>query len=105
MQRKLIATFFLALFFAWATHVDFAWTQNPSREISKTLSGLKDNPRYEGRVLGTHLRRHADGYLYEVRVLRRHDDRVILIYIDPETGHVVGDSETHPQLPPPRGGS
>ena len=104
MQRKLIATFFLALFLAWAIHADFGWAQNPSREISNTLSRLKDNPRYDGRVLGTHLRHHAHGYLYEVRILRRRDDRVILVYIDPETGQVVGDSETRPRPLPPRGG-
>ena len=104
MQRKLITTVFLTLFLAWATHVDFALAQNPSGEISNTLSRLKENPRYDGRVLGTHLRRHAHGYLYEVRILRRHDDRVILVYIDPETGHVVGDSETRPRRLSPRGG-
>jgi len=63
-----------------------------TRDLSGTLSRLKNNPRYQGRVLGTHIKRNNGGYLYEVRILRR-DDRVILVYIDPETGGVVGDSE------------
>ena len=105
MQRKLFATIFLILCLAWATHVGFAWAQNPSREISNTLSRLKNDPRYDGRVLGTHLRPHGRGYLYEVRILRRRDDRVILVYIDPETGYVVGDSETRPRPLSRRGGS
>ena len=104
MQRKLIATVFLTLCLTWVTRVDFVLAQNPSREISSTLSRLTNNPRYDGRVLGTHLRHHPHGYLYEVRILRRHDDRVILVYIDPETGQVVGDSETRPRPLPPRGG-
>jgi len=66
--------------------------QGVSRDIAETLSRLKNNPRYRGRVLGTHIRRDGGKILYEVRILRR-DDRVILVYIDPETGGVVGDSE------------
>jgi len=64
-----------------------------TRDLSGTLSRLKNNPRYQGRVLGTHIKRDNGGFLYEVRILRR-DDRVILVYIDPETGGVVGDSES-----------
>jgi len=64
-----------------------------TRDLSGTLSRLKNNPRYQGRVLGTHIKRDNGGYLYEVRILRS-DDRIILIYIDPETGGVVGDSES-----------
>jgi len=63
------------------------------RDLSGSLSRLKNNPRYQGRVLGTHIKRDNGGYLYEVRILRR-DDRIILVYIDPETGGVVGDSES-----------
>lgn len=62
------------------------------RDLSGTLSRLKNNPRYQGRILGTHIKPNGNGFLYEVRILRR-DDRVILVYIDPETGGVVGDSE------------
>ncbi len=65
--------------------------ENP-RELSAALSRLKNNPRYQGRILGTHIRRDNAGFQYEVRILRR-DDRVILVYIDPETGGVIGDSE------------
>ncbi len=63
-----------------------------SRELSGALSRLKNNPRYRGRILGTHIKRNNGGFLYEVRILRR-DDRIILVYIDPQTGGVVGDSE------------
>ena len=64
-----------------------------TRDLSGSLSRLKNNPRYQGRILGTHIKRNNGSYLYEVRILRR-DDRVILVYIDPETGGVVGDSES-----------
>ncbi len=69
-----------------------AYAQGGSGDISLALSRLKNNPRYQGRILGTHLKRGSGQYLYEVRILRP-DDRVILVYIDPETGGVVGDSE------------
>jgi hypothetical protein len=68
-----------------------AMAQNGARDITASLSRLKNIPRYQGRVLGTHIKRDGGRYLYEVRILRR-DDRVILVYIDPETGGVVGDS-------------
>lgn len=69
-----------------------AVAQDRSRELSQSLSRLQNNPRYRGRILGTHIRETDRGFLYEVRILRR-DDRVILVYIDPRTGGVVGDSE------------
>ncbi|MEK9644816.1 MAG: PepSY domain-containing protein [Alphaproteobacteria bacterium] len=61
-------------------------------DISSALSRLKKNPRYQGRIIGTHVKPAGDQYLYEVRILRP-DDRVILVYIDPDTGRVIGDSE------------
>ena len=63
-----------------------------SRELAAALSRLKEIPRYQGRILGTHIRRDNGHYLYEVRILRR-DDRIVLVYIDPETGNIVSDSE------------
>ena len=76
-----------------------AYGQSASRDITQTLSRLENNPRYQGRVLGTHLRQEGDQFLYEVRILRP-DDRVILVYIDPKTGGVVGDSERSNKRPP-----
>ena len=69
-----------------------SYAQSGSGDISSALSRLKNNPRYQGRILGTHVKRGGGRYLYEVRILRP-DDRVILVYIDPDTGGVVGDSE------------
>lgn len=66
--------------------------QGQPAEIAGALARLKNNPRYRGRILGTHVMRDGPRYLYEVRILRP-DDRIILVYIDPETGGVVGDSE------------
>lgn len=63
-----------------------------SAELSKALSRLKKNPRYYGRILGTHLRRSGKNYVYEVRILRP-DDSVIVVFISPQTGGVIGDSE------------
>lgn len=68
------------------------YAQSGSPEIAGALSRLKNNPRYQGRILGTHVKRNRGRLLYEVRILRP-DDRVILVYIDPQTGGVVGDSE------------
>jgi len=68
------------------------YAQSGSPEIAGALSRLKNNPRYQGRILGTHVKRDRGRLLYEVRILRP-DDRVILVYIDPETGGVVGDSD------------
>ena len=61
-------------------------------DLSGSLERLQNNPRYQGRIIGTQIRRTARGAVYEVQILRR-DDRVIVVYIDPTTGGVVGDSE------------
>jgi hypothetical protein len=92
MKRILsIALVSLVLGFSVAPVYEAMAAEN-MRDLSGTLSRLKNNPRYQGRILGTHIKRTNGGVLYEVRILRR-DDRVILVYIDPETGGVVGDSE------------
>jgi len=66
--------------------------QTRGGDLSGTIERLQNNPRYQGRIIGTQIRRTARGALYEVQILR-HDDRVIVVYIDPATGGVVGDSE------------
>ncbi len=63
-----------------------------SADLSNALSRLKNNPRYSGRILGTHLRKSGKDYVYEVRILRR-DDSVIVVFISSKTGGVIGDSE------------
>ena len=68
-----------------------AFAQARSGDLAGSLSRLKNNPRYGGRILGTHIVNRGGKRLYEVRILRP-DDRVILVYIDPRTGGVVGDS-------------
>ncbi len=58
------------------------------------IGALGKNPKYRGRVLGTHVFRTGparDSFLYEVRILTP-DDRVILVYVDPATGQVVRDT-------------
>jgi len=73
----------------------FAQSQNKSSvDISSSLARLQNIPQYQGRVLGTHLRRSNGGYVYEVRILRD-NDTVIIVFISPQTGSVVGDSEQH----------
>jgi len=61
-------------------------------DLSSSLQRLQNNPRYRGRIIGTQIRHTEGGALYEVHILRP-DDRVIVVYIDPATGGVVGDSE------------
>lgn len=68
-----------------------AHAQSRNGDISGALDRLKNNPRYRGDIIGTQVRRTAQGSLLEVQVLRR-DDSVIVVYIDPRTGGVVGDS-------------
>jgi hypothetical protein len=69
-----------------------AVAQSRGGDLSSSLQRLQNNPRYQGRIIGTQIRRTERGALYEVQILRA-DDRVIVVYIDPTTGGVVGDSE------------
>lgn len=66
--------------------------QSRGSDLSSSLQRLQNNPRYQGRIIGTQIRRTERGALYEVQILRP-DDRVIVVYIDPATGGVVGDSQ------------
>ena len=69
-----------------------AAAQSRGSDLSSSIQRLQNNPRYQGRVIGTQIRRTERGALYEVQILRP-DDRVIVVYIDPNTGGVVGDSQ------------
>lgn len=91
-MKRFVFAFLIAAFAAGVPAPEPAWAQAASRDIARTLDRLDNNPRYRGRVLGTHLRDVRGQTLYEVRILRR-DDSIILVYIDPKTGGVVGDSE------------
>ena len=97
---KTCLSIFVAISVLWLSGwgVAPAHAQSDSRVLTDAISRLKNNPRYDGRVLGTHVRRGSQGYVYEVRILRR-DDEVIIVYIDPETGGVVGDSERSRRSP------
>ncbi len=75
-----------------AIPVQHAAAQSRGGDLSGALERLQNNPRYQGRIIGTQIRRTQSGALYEVQILRS-DDRVIVVYIDPATGGVVGDSE------------
>ena len=59
--------------------------------LQQSLKRLKANPRYRGKVLGTRIVRSSDGQLVEVRILRP-NDRIVIVYIDPQTGGVVRES-------------
>ncbi len=83
----------------FASTVAHAKTSKKSTaELSKTLSRLANDPRYQGRVIGTHLRRSEKGYLYEVRILRP-DDSIIIVLVSPQSGRVIRDSERKKQKP------
>jgi hypothetical protein len=90
-MRKLLALLIIILT-ASLVPVPPAAAQGRGSDLSGALSRLQDNPRYQGRIIGTQIRRTERGALYEVQILRS-DDRVIVVYIDPATGGVVGDSE------------
>jgi hypothetical protein len=92
MRRFLtLLALILALGVASPTLPD-AYAQSRNGDISGALDRLKNNPRYRGDIIGTQVRRTAQGSLLEVQVLRR-DDSVVVVYIDPRTGGVVGDSD------------
>ena len=91
-MKQLLVSLVLAAFVAAVPAPESAFAQGASRDIARTLDRLENNPRYRGRILGTHLRTIRGRTLYEVRILRR-DDSIVLVYIDPQTGGVVGDSE------------
>ena len=96
-MRRFLAIFAVAAFLISGNAIQSrVYAQAPSPEISGALSRLKNNPRYQGRILGTHVKKRGQRFLYEVRILRP-DDRVILVYIDPQTGGVVSDSERRNQ--------
>ena len=93
-MRKLLASLIIILAAGLVfTPVNQAAAQaRGGGDLSGSLERLQNNPRYQGRIIGTQIRRTAQGALYEVQILRP-DDRVIVVYIDPTTGGVVGDSE------------
>ena len=96
-MRKLIPILALVIFLGGLNSMNSrVYAQSGPPEIAGALSRLKNNPRYQGRILGTHVKQNRGRYLYEVRILRP-DDRVILVYIDPQTGGVVGDSDRRQQ--------
>ncbi len=91
-MRKLLALLVIILAAGLVfTPVNQAVAQSRG-DLSGSLQRLQNNPRYQGRIIGTQIRRTERGALYEVQILRA-DDRVIVVYIDPATGGVVGDSE------------
>jgi len=91
-MRKLLALLVIILAAGLVfTPVNQAVAQSRGGDLSSSLQRLQNNPRYQGRIIGTQIRRTERGALYEVQILRA-DDRVIVVYIDPTTGGVVGDS-------------
>jgi hypothetical protein len=92
-MRKLLTLLIIILTTSLvAIPVQHAAAQSRGGDLSGALDRLQSNPRYQGRIIGTQIRRTERGALYEVQILRS-DDRVIVVYIDPATGGVVGDSE------------
>ncbi len=92
-MRRIFTILALALALgAFTPTIPDAAAQSRNGDISGALERLKNNPRYRGDIIGTQIRQTPRGALFEVQVLRR-DDSVIVVYIDPRTGGVVGDSE------------
>ncbi len=99
MLRKTIKTLLslavlMALFAAPSWGGNEAFAQEKQGRGLGAIGALGKNPKYRGRVLGTHVFRTGQGrdsFLYEVRILTP-DDRVILVYVDPATGRVGRDT-------------
>lgn len=63
--------------------------------LSDLLRRLQRDSDYAGRIVGTHTVRSGNGgsaFLYEVRILSP-DDQIIIVYLDPATGTVVGNPD------------
>jgi len=60
-------------------------------DLQSSISRLKNNPHYRGKILSTHIRELNNRSIFEVRILKK-NDRIVIVYIDPETGGVIGDS-------------
>lgn len=88
MKRLLLA---LAIGWLGLGTLASAAAAQDGRGLFELLDRLQRDQRYEGQVLGTHAVERGGRTLYEVRILTR-DDRVVLVYIDPETGAIVGDT-------------
>ena len=70
-----------------------AVVQSGGPALSEALARLQRDPAYAGRVVGTHVLRAPSGsgaFLYEVRILSP-GDRIIIVYLDPDSGAVVGN--------------
>lgn len=90
-MRKLLTLLALSLALSLAAIQTPPAAAQSRGDLSGALERLQNNPRYQGRVIGTQVRRTRDGAIYEVQILRP-NDRVIVVYINPATGRVVGDS-------------
>ncbi len=84
-----LISFFAFVFMTLAVPAAPAW--GASADLQSTISRLKNNPYYRGRVLSTHIREFDGRTIFEVRILKK-NDRIVIVYIDPETGGVIGDS-------------
>ncbi len=95
MKKSVVSIVLLFLVYGVISTSSVAHAQTngkTSAELSNTLSRLASNPKYQGRVLGTHLRRSGKDYLYEIRILRP-DDTVVIVFVNPQTGRVIRDSK------------
>lgn len=71
--------------------VSMAPAASHAADLQSSISRLKNNPNYRGKILSTHIRELNNRSIFEVRILKK-NDRIVIVYIDPETGGVIGDS-------------
>ncbi|MCG8492334.1 MAG: PepSY domain-containing protein [Sneathiellales bacterium] len=84
-----LISIFAFVFISLAIPIAPVWSD--SADLQSSISRLKNNPHYRGKVLSTHIRELDNRSIFEVRILKK-NDRIVIVYIDPETGGVIGDS-------------
>jgi hypothetical protein len=60
-------------------------------QLQRAVSALQSLPKYSGKIIATHIRKRGREKVFEVRILRP-NDTIVLVYIDPRSGEVLGDS-------------
>ncbi len=60
-------------------------------DLQASIAALKNNPQYRGKILSTNIRNKRGKAIFEVRILRK-NDRIVIVYIDPKTGQIIGDT-------------
>ena len=91
MMKKYAVLFGIIAFVFMSLSVHAPIVHAASADLQASIARLKNNPDYRGKVLSTHIKQRGGRSVLEVRILKK-NDRIVIVYIDPQTGGVIGDS-------------